>query len=118
MEAASRQGLKLLVGETYRLLSSHLKARELIDAGEIDKPLQIHMRHGAWLERDDPKIYTGSSNREWSMDAELSGGGRFPWIFDHAVHLFATAEFFMQDCRISEVHSTLVLNDFSCQGSG
>lgn len=39
------------------------------------------------------------------MDGVKSGGGDYPWIFDHAVHFFAAAEFFMLDQKINEVYS-------------
>ena len=105
--AARRSGVKLLVGETYVFLSSHMKARELIEAGEIGRPLQVRVRHGAWLGREEARLDTGPSDRSWRVDPEQSGGGDFPWIYDHAVHLFATAEYFMPGQRISEVYSVV-----------
>jgi predicted dehydrogenase len=100
-------GVRLLVGETYLFLTSHKAARDLIDAGEIGMPLQIRQRHGAWLEREKARVYTGPAERNWRIDPEKSGGGSYPWIFDHAVHFFATAEFFMRDLRVAEVHSVV-----------
>ena len=49
---AVKEGVKIMVGETYVFLSSHIKARELIEKGEIGRPLQIRQRHGAWLEKE------------------------------------------------------------------
>jgi predicted dehydrogenase len=103
--AARENGVKLVVGETYVFISSHVKARELIEAGEIGKPLQIRQRHGAWLERPEARVYTGPPDRNWRVDAEQSGGGAYPWIFDHAVHFFAAAEYFMLDGKIDEVYA-------------
>ena len=40
-DAVKRNGVKLVIGETYVFITSHMKARELIDAGEIGRPLQI-----------------------------------------------------------------------------
>lgn len=37
-EAVERSGVKLVVGETYVFISSHTKARELIEEGEIGRP--------------------------------------------------------------------------------
>ena len=96
-EAARRAGVKLVVGETYVFITSHRKARELIEAGEIGRPLQVRQRHGAWLEREMPRVDTGPSDRTWRVDPQQSGGGEYPWIFDHAVHFFATAEYLMLD---------------------
>lgn len=105
VNAARQQRVKLAVGETYVFLTSHQKARELIEAGEIGKPLQVRQRHGAWLARPSPRIYTGPPDRTWRMDPERSGGGAYPWIFDHAVHFFAAAEYFLLDAQIAEVYA-------------
>lgn len=104
-EAARRNGVKLVVGETYVFLSSHKQARELIEAGEIGHPLQIRQRHGAWRERKEAAVYTGPMDRTWRIDPEKSGGGDYHWIFDHAVHFFATAEYFLLDQKIAEVYA-------------
>jgi predicted dehydrogenase len=104
-EAVRRNGVKLVVGETYVFISSHKKARELVEAGEIGRPLQIRQRHGAWLERKEASVYTGPVNRNWRIDPEKSGGGDYYWIFDHAVHFFAAAEYFMLDQKIAEVYA-------------
>lgn len=50
--AARKTGATLVVGETYAFLSSHQKARALIDAGAIGRPLQVRERHGKWLGRE------------------------------------------------------------------
>ncbi|MFA6110442.1 MAG: Gfo/Idh/MocA family oxidoreductase, partial [Candidatus Latescibacterota bacterium] len=103
--AARSHGVKLVVGETYVFLTSHQRARQLIANNEIGRPLQIRQRHGAWLERPVPRIYTGPADRTWRVDPERSGGGDYPWIFDHAVHFFAAAEYFALDARIDEVYA-------------
>ena len=35
----------------------------------------------------------------------LSGGGAYPWIFDHAVHFFSVAEYLMLDEPVEEVYA-------------
>lgn len=104
-DAVQRNGTKLVVGETYVFLTSHVKARELIAAGEIGRPMQVRLRHGGWHERPEPRIDTGPADRTWRVDPESSGGGRYPWLFDHAVHFFASAEYFMLDLPISEIYA-------------
>ncbi len=103
--AVQQAGVKLLVGETYVFLRSHMEARALIEAGEIGRPLQIRQRHGEWRERPVPRIPTGPADRSWRLDGALSGGGAYPWIFDHAVHFFATAEYFVPGASIAEVYA-------------
>ena len=102
---ARERGLALAVDETYVFHTSHMKARELIEAGAIGRPLQIRHRHGAWLRRARPAIDTGPRERGWRLDARRSGGGAWPWFFDHAVHFFAAAEYFALDDPIAEVHA-------------
>jgi predicted dehydrogenase len=104
-KAADQAGLKLVVGETYVFITSHVKARELIEAGEIGRPLQIRQRHGAWLEKKIASVYTGPADRNWRIDPEKSGGGDYPWIFDHTGHFFATAEYFMPGKQVAEVYA-------------
>jgi len=103
--AARGAGLTLMVGETYVFVSSHMKARELVANGEIGRPLQIRQRHGAWLERQESRVFGVPADRGWRLDPEKSGGGEYPWIFDVAVHFFATAEYFMMDQWIAEVNA-------------
>ena len=105
VQAVERAGVKLLVGETYVFLSSHMKARELIEDGTIGRPLQIRQRHGAWHRRAQHELHIDAAARAWRLDGAQSGGGRYPWIFDHAVHFFATAEYLMGDTRIDEVYA-------------
>lgn len=104
-QAARQRGVILAVGESYVFLSSHMQARELMDAGEIGRPMQIRQRHGAWLERQIAAIHTGPTNRSWRIHPEQSGGGEYPWIFDHAVHFFSAAEYLLQDEPIAEVYA-------------
>ncbi len=105
VQAVERAGVKLLVGETYVFLSPHMKARELIENGAIGRPLQIRQRHGAWHRRAQHELHIDAAARAWRLDGARSGGGRYPWIFDHAVHFFATAEYLMGDERIDEVYA-------------
>lgn len=104
-KAAAKAGVRVVVGETYVFTSAHQQARALIEAGEIGRPLQIRQRHGDWIEREKARVYTGPPDRNWRVDAAKSGGGAFPWIFDHAVHFFAAAEYFALDETIAEVYA-------------
>jgi predicted dehydrogenase len=117
-EAVRRNGVKLVVGETYVFISAHKKARELIEAGEIGQPLQIRQRHGAWWERKEATVYTGPTDRNWRIDPEKSGGGDYQWIFDHAVHFFATAEYLMLDRVVAEVYAVKATGKGLMQKSG
>ncbi len=102
---ARTAGRTVAVGETYVFHTSHVETRRLIEAGAIGRPLQIRQRHGAWLRRPEPAIDTGPAERSWRVDPRRSGGGAWPWIFDHAPHFFAAAEYFALDDRIAEVYA-------------
>jgi predicted dehydrogenase len=107
-DEAERRGVTLMVGESYIFMTSIMKARELIDTGEIGKPQQIRQRFGAWVERPgalDTSRPVTSDHRGWRMDSSKAGGAGFPWMFDHCVHFFATAEYLMKDTRIREVYA-------------
>ncbi|MBV7338323.1 Gfo/Idh/MocA family oxidoreductase [Chloroflexi bacterium TSY] len=104
-DLARQNHVKLVVGETYAFIASHMKARELIDAGEIGRPLQMRQRHGAWHRRHQKEFHIGAKERSWRLNPEQSGGGDYPWIFDHAVHFFATAEYLMPGRSVNEVYA-------------
>jgi len=105
---AKKNDVTLMVGESYIFMTSIMKARSLIDAGEIGKPTQIRQRFGSWIEREGV-FETGrlitDDHRGWRMDSKRAGGAGFPWMYDHCVHFFATAEYLMKDTRIKEVYS-------------
>ena len=101
-------GVSLMVGESYIFMTSIMKARALIDQGEIGKPQQIRERFGTWLQRPgalDTERESSDSHRGWRMNSAKAGGAGFPWMFDHCVHFFATAEYLMQDTKIKEVYA-------------
>lgn len=105
-DEAKKNGVTLMVGESYVFMTSIEKARELIDKGEIGKPTQIRERFGAWIEREGVMDNRPTSaDRTWRMDSAKAGGNGFPWMFDHCVHFFSTAEYLMQDKKIGEVYS-------------
>jgi predicted dehydrogenase len=105
---AAAAGVLLMVGESYIFMTSIMKARELIDQGQIGKPQQIRECFGTWLERPgalETEREISDNHRGWRMDSLKAGGAGFPWMFDHCVHFFATAEYLMQDTKIKEVYA-------------
>ena len=106
-EAARSNGVTLMVGESYIFMTSLKQARALIEAGEIGKPQQMRQRFGSWIDRpgvletDRPVT---DDHRGWRIDSKKAGGAGFPWMFDHCVHFFATAEYLM-GARIEEVYA-------------
>jgi predicted dehydrogenase len=108
IDEAAAADVSLMVGESYIFMTSIMKARELVDTGKIGKPQQIRQRFGTWLERPGALATDRESSdhyRGWRMDSSKAGGAGFPWMFDHCVHFFATAEYLMQGVKIKEVYA-------------
>jgi predicted dehydrogenase len=108
VKEAQGRGVTLMVGESYVFMTSIMKAREIIEAGEIGKPQQMRERVGAWVERPgalDSDRQVTDLHRGWRMDTKRAGGAGFPWMYDHCVHFFATAKYLMNGTNIKEVYS-------------
>jgi predicted dehydrogenase len=108
-EAAMKNGVILAVDESYLFTTAHMKARELIASGAIGEPLQIRHYKGDFVQREEGLVskrrLTGSRGEErmWRADPVKSGGGDYPWVFDHAVHLFATTQYLMMDLEVDSI---------------
>ena len=97
MVAAMRSADRMLmVGESYVFHEPHVRARALIDRGEIGDVVHVRQTKGPWLMREAERARLGGDHADvarWRVDSKLSGGGEFPWIMDHAPHFFATARY-------------------------
>lgn len=98
VSAHQQAGTTLMVGESYVFHHPIVAARKAIDNGDIGDVLHIRETKGPWImQPNEAKRLDGLSheaNAPWRVDPKLSGGGRFPWIMDHAPHFFATARYF------------------------
>jgi predicted dehydrogenase len=107
VSAHQQAGTTLMIGESYVFHHPIVAARGVIDTGEIGDVLYIRETKGPWLMRGgEAKRLDGLSheaNAPWRVDPKLSGGGRFPWIMDHAPHFFATARFFATGADVVSV---------------
>jgi predicted dehydrogenase len=112
---AEKHNVALAVDETYLFMATIVKARELIDAGEIGKPQQIRQRFGAWLDHPGAlEVVHGdrASSEQWRGDSAKAGGNGFPWQFDHNVHFFATAQYLMNGSPVKKVYSVMADNSW------
>lgn len=109
IEAAQRAGVTLRVYENFVFYPPHVRAKEMIDAGEIGEPQMIRMH-----------VSTGKSDTEWKVplsswlwriNETKCGGG--PLIFDHGYHLFSLARYLM-----GEVERVYAWMDKSPVGGG
>jgi predicted dehydrogenase len=107
VSAHQQAGTTLMIGESYVFHHPIVAARGVIDNGDIGDVLHIRQTKGPWLMRgDEAKRLDGLSheaNAPWRGDPKLSGGGRFPWIMDHAPHFFATARYFAAGAEVVSV---------------
>ena len=83
IEAAERAGVVLRVYENFVFYPPHVRAREMIDAGEIGEPqmIRLHVSTG----RSETEWKVPLSAWLWRINEEKCGGG--PLIFDHGYHL-------------------------------
>jgi predicted dehydrogenase len=89
--AAEQAGVTLRVFENFIFYGPHVRAKEMLDAGEIGEPQMIRLHVG-----------TGTSETEWKVPLSAwlwrfqegkCGGG--PLVFDHGYHLFSLAHYLM-----------------------
>ena len=83
--AAGKAGVVLRVYETFVYYDPAVRAREMIDAGEIGevRAVRMHISTGT----GDSAWKVPLSSWVWRFDEKLCGGG--PLVFDHGYHLFS-----------------------------
>jgi len=86
MSIAKENSVKIHVGFNHRYHRSLLKARELVDAGELGELMFVRARygHGARV----------GYEKEWRADPKLSGGGE---LIDQGTHLIDLSRWFLGD---------------------
>lgn len=91
IEAARKAGVKLKVYENFVCYPPYVKAKELIDAGEIGEPISIRIKLNAG--KQDLGWKVNEETWSWRMQEETCGGG--PLVFDDGYHKFSIARYFM-----------------------
>lgn len=89
--AADRTGYRLRVFENFRFYPPYVKAKELLEAGEIGEPLSIRVK--VISGRADRGWQVPGSAWAWRIQEETCGGG--PCVFDHGYHIFSLAMYFL-----------------------
>jgi predicted dehydrogenase len=94
LEAARARGVTVKVGFNHRFHPAFIRARKLVDAGELGRLLYIRGRygHGGRL----------GYEREWRADPQIAGGGE---LLDQGVHLIDLSRWFVGD--FTEVHGEI-----------
>ena len=107
--AAERANVTLRIYENFVFYPPHVRAKELIDAGEIGEPQMIRIHVGTG--RSDSEWKVPLSSWLWRINETKCGGGLL--IFDHGYHLFSLAHFLM-----GEVERVYAWMDTSPVGGG
>ncbi|MEM2878911.1 MAG: Gfo/Idh/MocA family oxidoreductase [Candidatus Hadarchaeales archaeon] len=85
VEASRRNGVFLKTGSNLRYFSNVRKAKELVDAGAIGRPLFIR----GWIGHDGKKVL-----HTWNADREMAGGGT---MLDNGAHILDLFRWFIGD---------------------
>ena len=91
IESAGRAGKLMRVFENFRFYPPLVKAKQLLDDGEIGEPLSIRIKCVQGVSGEDWEI--PYRRWVWRFDPAQSGGGRV--ILDYGYHLFSIAQWFM-----------------------
>lgn len=89
--AASASNRVFRVFENYRYYPPYVRAKEMLDAGEIGEPMTLRLKvigghpGGGWK--------VPARSWAWRFSEELSGGGAS--MFDHGYHMFSIATWFL-----------------------
>jgi predicted dehydrogenase len=89
--AAQQAGVVLRVFENFVFYPPHVRAKEMIDAGEIGEPQMIRLHVNTGARRGGWDVPLGAWL--WRFDEKRCGGG--PLVFDHGYHLFSLARHLM-----------------------
>ncbi len=94
INAAARHDVRVRVGFNHRYHPALLKAREIVDRGDVGDLMFIRARygHGGRIGYD----------KEWRANPELSGGGE---LIDQGVHVIDLSRWFLGDFTKVEGHA-------------
>lgn len=94
IEASKKAGVKFRVYENFVFYPPYVKAKELLDAGEIGEPISIRIKLNAGGRLDTGWKIPIDAWR-WRMSEKKCGGG--PLVFDDGYHKFSIAKYLMGD---------------------
>jgi predicted dehydrogenase len=89
--AAQAAGVVLRVYENFVFYPPHVRAKKMIEAGEIGEPQMIRIHVSTGKSKTAWKVPL--SAWVWRFNEERCGGG--PLVFDHGYHLFSLAYYLM-----------------------
>ncbi|MCK5006647.1 MAG: Gfo/Idh/MocA family oxidoreductase, partial [Spirochaetales bacterium] len=95
IEAAYRAGVVLRIYENFVFYPPYVRAKEMIEAGEIGEPqmIRLHVNSGT----NETGWQVPESSWAWRFNEKVSGGGEL--VFDHGYHLFSLARYLMGEVK-------------------
>ena len=93
VSAAENSGVVFKICENYVMYPPFMKAKELLDAGEIGEPTTIRIKSNSGHFASGWEV--GEYSWKWRMDEAQCGGGTF--IFDDGYHKFSVARYLLGD---------------------
>jgi predicted dehydrogenase len=95
IEAAGQAGVVLRIYENFVFYPPYVRAKQMIEAGEIGEPqmIRLHVNSGT----NETGWQVPESSWAWRFNEDVSGGGEL--VFDHGYHLFSLARFLMGEVR-------------------
>ncbi len=95
IEAARDAGVVLRIFENFVFYPPHVRAKQMIEAGEIGEPQMIRTHVSTGTRNTSWKVPL--SAWAWRFDPRRCGGG--PLVFDHGYHIFSLARHLMGDAE-------------------
>lgn len=95
IEAADRAGVVLRIYENFVFYPPYVRAKEMIEAGEIGEPqmIRLHVNSGT----NETGWQVPENSWAWRFNEKVSGGGEL--VFDHGYHLFSLARYLMGEVK-------------------
>ncbi len=93
--AADRAGVVLRIYENFVFYPPYVRAKEMIEAGEIGEPqmIRLHVNSGT----NETGWHVPETSWAWRFNEKVSGGGEL--VFDHGYHLFSLARYLMGEVK-------------------
>ena len=93
IEAAERTGKLLRVIDNYRFHPPFVRAKQVIESGDIGEPMSVRIKTASGTAPDGWEI--PQSSHVWRSDPTLSGDGSV--LFDHGHHVWTIARYLLGD---------------------
>ncbi len=108
-QACEKAGVKLMVGFMMRFHPLHLRAKRLLEAGALGKPIlaraQLSHFHVEW---------NADGTRNWRQEAALSGGGS---LMDMGIHCFDLLRILLGEIKEISAFADTLYNDYAVEDS-